>query len=285
MRIDVIGMPMYYGCDVKGSDESFDTINDKGIFNKFNNKSKIVVNQCEKHLNDKKLKYVEEIMNSNKRLYNSVTNSLSKGNLPLVIGGDHSSVIGSISSVLDYYNNDVTVIWIDSHTDIHTEKDTPSGNIHGLPVAVCMGLCDERFNIGNNKLKNIIYIGIGNYEEEEMNRIKENNIKYYTDKDVNDDLNGIVKEVISSIKTKYVHISFDLDVFKYNEFKAVNVAVEKSYLSNGGISVNDGITILKELLTNLNISSMDIVEYNPLLDNENDIKSIERIIDTIDTYL
>jgi hypothetical protein len=69
MRIDVIGMPMYYGCDVKGSDESFDTINDKGIFNKFNNKSKIVVNQCEKHLNDKKLKYVEEIMNSNKKTH------------------------------------------------------------------------------------------------------------------------------------------------------------------------------------------------------------------------
>ncbi len=294
MVLDIIGMPIYYGCDTLGADLAYDYLNNRDIESKFKkheviNKGKIYINKnVDKHKNDKKIKYIDEIMNSSKLLYNEVSDSLENGNLPLVIGGDHSTSIGSISAVLDYYKGDVAVIWIDAHTDIHTNMTTPSGNVHGMPIAVCMGLCDERFKIGKYKLnnENIIYVGIRNYEQEEMNYIKSNNIKVFTDKDVSGiGIKGIIENISKNIKTKNIHISFDVDSFNEKEFKSVNVAEKKIYSSEGGLSINDGIYLLKYLLCNFNVSSMDIVEYNPLLDDSGDIETVEGILETIDTFL
>jgi len=89
----------------------------------------------------------------------------------------------------------------------------------------------------------------------------------------------IVKEIISKIKTKYVHISFDLDVLKTSEFPAVNVGVESIYQDEYGLTINMVKKLLKLLLSNLNVCSMDIVEYNPLLDKDEKCKNkIEDIL-------
>jgi len=283
-EVQIIGMPMKYGCFVEGADKSYEYLKD--TFDKvFGVSSKVIdttVENMEEHKNDKKLKYVEPVMEISKRLYNEVYDSLDNNKFPIVVGGDHSTCIGSISASLDYYKGDVSVIYIDKHADIHTEVTTPSGNMHGIPLSVCIGRCDERFNIGEFKLNpsNLYFVGLSNYEIEEISYIHENDIYSRMSFEVEEvKVDKIVKEIISKIKTKYVHISFDLDVLKTSEFPAVNVGVESIYQDEYGLTINMVKKLLKLLLSNLNVCSMDIVEYNPLLDKDEKCKNkIEDIL-------
>lgn len=280
-KIDVIGMPMKYGCFVDGADLSYSYL--KNSFeNIFNVKCEKCVDTSYEnavmHKDDKKLKFVEPVMEINKRLYKEVYDSLSNNKFPIIVGGDHSSCIGSISASLDYYEGDLSIIYIDQHADIHTHETSPSGNLHGMPLSVCIGRCDDRFDIGNNKLdiSNLYFIGLSNYEIEEISYIQENNISCYMDFVVEErGIESIVKEIIKNIKTKNVHISFDLDVIKQDDFKAVNVLVEGKYYSEGGLSFKMVKKLLRLLISNLNVSSMDIVEYNPLLDENG--KCLEKV--------
>ena len=284
-KIDVIGIPMKYGCFVDGADLSYSYLKNsfETIFNI----------KCEKcvdtfyenaimHKDDKKLKFVEPVMEINKRLYKEVYDSLSNNKFPIIVGGDHSSCIGSISASLDYYEGDVSVIYIDQHADIHNHETSPSGNLHGIPLSVCIGRCDDRFDIGNNKLdiSKLYFIGLSNYEIEELSYIQENNISCYMDFEIEErGIESVVKEIIKNIKTKNVHISFDLDVIKQDDFKAVNVGVEGKYYSEGGLSFKMVKKLLRLLISNLNVSSMDIVEYNPLLDEDGKCKDkIEELL-------
>lgn len=206
-KIDVIGMPMKYGCFVDGADLSYSYL--KNSFeNIFNIKCEKCVDTSYEnvvmHKDDKKLKFVEPVMEINKRLYKEVYDSLSCNKFPIIVGGNHSSSIGSISASLDYYEGDVSVIYIDQHADIHNHETSPSGNLHGIPLSVCIGRCDDRFNIGNNKLdiSNLYFIGLSNYEIEEISYIQENNISCYMNFEVEErGIESIVKEIIKKIKT------------------------------------------------------------------------------------
>ncbi len=286
-KVDVIGVPMKYGCFLDGADKSFESTRD--IYeNNFDN-----IKEIDNHVSDSseykegsKLKYEPAVKEITNRLYNEVTKSLNDNHFPLTIGGDHSTAIGSLSASLEYYKGDVSVIWFDAHTDIHTDETTPSGNIHGIPLSVCIGRCkDDKLNISEYKLdpKNLYYIGIRSYEKEEIEYVEKENITKYSDTDVIEkDIEKVVNEIASKIKTKNVHLSFDLDVLNDDEFPAVNVLLHKTYVSGKGLSfdiVNKGLKLLFE---KLNITSMDIVEYNPLLDKDKSCKKkIEILVDTV----
>lgn len=288
-QIDVIGMPMKYGCPVDGADLAFDYTKD--LYEKeFKNCNIDVVDVVAiDDKPDKKIKNIKTVMNTSERLYTKVLNSLNKGDFPIIVGGDHSSAIGSISASLDYTLGDLTVIWIDAHADIHNEKTTPSGNIHGMPLSVCIGRCDDRFKIGNYKLNpnNLYYIGLRNYELEEINYINEAHATCYMDFEVIErKIENVVKEILKNIKTKYVHISFDLDALSKDEFPAVNVCVDNKYVDGLGLDIITAKKCLNMLLTNLNVCSMDIVEYNPLLDKDYSCKNkIDEILKVIDASL
>ncbi len=285
--IDVIGMPMKYGCFVEGADLAFSSMKDsyKKILNPKNIYEIDTNLGLEEHKKDKHIKYLEQVMEANNRLYNQVSESLNASKFPIIVGGDHSSAIGSVKASLDYTEGDLSVIWIDAHTDIHTEKTTPSGNIHGMPLSVCLGRCDERFNIGKYNLKpeNLYYIGVRSYEIEEISYVQESEITCYMDFEVTmRKIENIVKEIIKNIKTKYVHISFDLDCISDKEFNAVNVSIENKYVDGTGLSLKMIKTALSMLLTNLNVCSLDIVEYNPLLDTDLKCKEkYEEILEVI----
>ena len=279
-KIEVIGMPMKYGCMVEGADLAFSHLKES-LENKLDVKCNNVVDtsyeNAVEHLNDNKLKYVEPVMEINKRLYSNELEVLKK-HKPLMIGGDHSSAIGSISASLDYTKGDLSVIYIDKHADIHTDKTSPSGNLHGIPLSVCIGRCDERFNIGEYKLKpeNLYYIGLSNFEIEEIDYIHSENITAYMDFEVEElKVEKVVKEILKKIKTNNVHISYDLDSIKEIDFPAVNVAIEGTYQDDGGLTYRMVKKLLTLLLSNLNVVSMDIVEYNPTLDK--DLKCKEKI--------
>lgn len=283
-NIEVIGMPMKYGCPVEGADKAFGYLKDI-LEKKFD--IKCVINTDYEnpimYEDDSKIKYITPVMDISKKLYSNVYESIKSGNIPFIVGGDHSTCIGSISAALDYYKGDVSVIYVDQHADIHNDKTTPSGNIHGMPLSICIGRCDDRFKIGNYKLKpsNLNYIGLSNYEKEEIDYIKESNIRYYSDYEIEGNEEKIVDETLKNIHTKYVHISFDLDSICDEDFHAVNVSVENLY-HNGGMKFSSAKKILELLLSKFNVCSIDMVEYNPLLDNNFECrKKIEELLNII----
>lgn len=294
-NISLIGMPIWYGCDVMGGEKTFNILYDKfdNIFsnNKIVSMQKISELPCSSKFNfNTTLKYLDNVISMNKELYNTILNSLSKNFFPIIIGGDHSLAIGSVSASLDFYDGDVSLIWIDAHTDIHTDLDTPSGNIHGIPVSACIGRCSNpKLQICNNLLKpsNIFYIGCRDNDKsreiEEKNYIDKENIFYCTDKDLEaKSITSVINELKNRIKTKYVHISFDFDVIKDDEFPAVNVLATNKYVGEGGISFDMANNLLKELLINdFNVSAIDLVEYNYRLDL--DLSCLDKYIQVLKT--
>lgn len=283
-KVSVIGVPMKYGCYIDGADKAFESTED--IYKKYFNNIKTIdskVNDNNEYKEGSKLKYENAVSEITRKLYNEVYDNLNNGFFPLVVGGDHSTAIGSLSASLDYYK-DVSVIWFDAHSDIHTELTTPSGNIHGIPLSICIGRCNN-LSFSEYKLnpKNLYYIGLRSYEQEEIDYINKENITKYSASDVIDKgIEKIIDEIKNKINTKYVHLSFDLDVIDDNEFSSVNVLVNKTYVSGKGISFDTVNKALELLLKKLNIISMDIVEYNPLLDSDLSCKNkIEVLVGTI----
>jgi len=282
MKIDVIGYPIYYGCDVKGVEKAYDYLKENGALDllqancEVSDLGKILVDEVkkeDKYHGHKKLKFLEPIAESSKRLASQVNESLVKGNFPLVIGGDHSMAIGSISGVSSVYGaEDISIIWIDAHIDINDEHSSPTGNIHGMPLRVLLGYGDKRLSeIGGFapkiKSENIYYIGTRSFENEEMSFVKEKGISCYYDCDIKArGMSNIIAEVLSKINTKYIHLSFDVDVINQDIFMATGVTQIPHALVEGGIDLNEAKEVIDTILKDRRLKSMDFTEFNPDLD-------------------
>ena len=285
-NIHVIGVPLKLGCSIDGADLSYKYLKNsiKDIIKpKYTSEINVDCQNIETIVCEK-MKNVSQVMEINRRLYNEVYSSLNNS-FPLIIGGDHSLAIGSISAVLDYYCGDVSVIYLDKHTDIHTEATSPSGNMHGIPLSSCIGRCNKILELGNYRLntKNLFFLGICNYEKEEIDYINKTKIFNLKDNEINENnISQIVADLKKKIKTKHIHLSFDLDCIRDIDFHAVNVSANNTYQDNKGLSFAIVKKLLEELLKNLNLCSVDLVEYNPLLDKDSTcLKKIEELFEII----
>ena len=148
------------------------------------------------------LRNIDEIVQVSENLSNAVSDSVQSGAFPLILGGDHSIAIGSIAGISKHYEN-LGVIWYDAHGDLNVPEESPSGNIHGMPLRVLAGDGDDRLvNVSNYtpkvKPENIVLIGMRDLDTGEREYIKNNNIKTYTMADI--DRLGIKQVINESIK-------------------------------------------------------------------------------------
>lgn len=179
------------------------------------------------------------------------------------IGGDHSMSIGSVSATLNIYGSDTKVIWIDAHADINTQSSSPSGNVHGMPLAFLTGLDKSpKFNYISTKLKfdNLCYIGIRDLDKREIETIKRHDIKTITTDKFNSNTINVVNELTTWCKSNPVHLSIDVD------------CLDPSYMQFTGTRVPDGLKLSKLIkfinliCPKINIVNVDIAElnlYNP----------------------
>ena len=275
-NIQVIGVPVKEGCCADGADLAYKYL-ENSIESIIKPKSKMEINKSKnnKIIKCYKMKNITQVMEINKQLYNKVNSILTNHDFPLIVGGDHSLAIGSISAVLDYYQGDVSVIYFDKHTDIHTEITSPSGNIHGIPLSACIGRCNKIFSINSYHLnpKNLFFLGICNYEKEEINYVNQNSIFNLKDYEINENnIDEVINKLKKQINTKHIHLSFDLDSIRDKDFHAVNVSYYNTYQDDKGLSFDIVKILLRELLKNFILCSMDFVEYNPLLDKDGSCK-------------
>ena len=199
-----------------------------------------------------------------------VADSINKGYIPIILGGDHSASIGSISGAAKE-TKDIGLLWLDCHPDANTPETSPSGNIHGMVVAVSLGFGPPNLvNCGNfsPKLKpeNICIIGAKDIDIGEQNLIDKLGIKMFTLHDIEEF--GIVEIFKNAKETVFkncvkIHVSLDVDVLD------PVIAPGTGIISRGGLSFREISFIMRSIGKDLNISSIDIIEINPLLDIRN----------------
>ncbi len=234
------------------------------------------------------MKYVDSIIDVNTNLAHTVYSSLKSESFPLTIGGDHSLGLGSISGASKYYNN-LAVIWVDAHGDINTHETSPSGNVHGMPLAAAMGIGHDtltKLYFEDRKVnpKNVFIIGARDLDTGELQLIENHKLNVYTTEEVQkrgvEDILNDIKEILIKNNVDAVHLSFDIDSIDPKFLPGTGTPVEN------GLTVNETKFILKYLLETRLIKSMDFVELNTELDKGNDtIEFCVEIIDYISKYL
>ena len=199
-----------------------------------------------------------------------VASSLMIGEKVVVLGGDHSIAMGSLSGVLEKYPS-IGVIWFDAHTDINTEASSPSGNAHGMPLAALMGLCKSGINNQGVKLNpaNVFWVGARDIDAGEWEIIRSLGIEdhVYTSEKVHQlGMNAVMTEIRNQLfenGVEHLHISFDVDGMDPLLVSATGAPVEMGLNEIDSDEFIDGLSEGKPTIV-----SMDFVEYNPLMDNE-----------------
>lgn len=220
------------------------------------------------------LRFKNPILATCRDTMDAVRSALDRGRFPLVVGGDHSLAIGSVAGAAAHFRDGkkrVGVIWFDAHGDFNTPKTTPSGNIHGMSLAVSAGIGDpELAGLGGYSPKvapeNTVIVGARDLDEKEKANIKQAGVMVYTMRDI--DERGLRRVFEDAIRiagkgTAGVHLSFDLDVVDPQFAPGTGTPVR------GGISYREAHLAMEMLGDHAHVVSMDLVEVNPVLDVQN----------------
>lgn len=280
--ISIIGFPMDLGSGRRGVDMGPSALRIAGLETKLEqlgykveDTGDIDIEIMERQkLNNPKLRYLNEILKTSKVLATRVEKVLEQNKFPLCIGGDHSMAIGTIAGISSYCKkNKLTlgVIWIDAHTDMNTDETTPSGNIHGMPLAASMGLGNTElvnFYGFSPKVKpeNCAIIAARSIDIEERKIIKKLNPAVYTMSDVDKlGIHRIISRVLKQFKEKvdHIHVSFDVDSVDPNFAPGVGTPV------SGGINYREAHLLMEAIAECGCMSSLEIAEVNPILDVHN----------------
>ncbi|PSL42327.1 arginase [Salsuginibacillus halophilus] len=215
------------------------------------------------------LKDLEAVAETSQRIEQQVTEIHEAGRFPLVLGGDHSISIGTLAAHAAQAEN-LGVIWYDAHVDLNTGETSPSGNIHGMPLAVALGYGDKKLtSIGSGpKLKpeNIVIVGARALDEGEKAFVQEHNICVYTMHDIDRrGMSTVMEEAINYLRSRcdQVHLSLDLDGLDPQDAPGVGTPVV------GGVSYRESHLAMEMLAEAEMITSAEFVEVNPILDERN----------------
>ena len=194
--------------------------------------------------------------------------AVEDGRIPVFLGGDHSISIGTIAGVT--WHEPAGVLWIDAHGDLHSDKSSLSGNIHGMTLAALLGDgYPELVEIGStrNRLqpKDVVIVGLRDLDEEERMRLRDSGIKVYTMRDIDErGMGTIAKESLEALShIERLHVSMDIDALD------PLMAPGAGTLVPGGLTYREAQLLMEIIGDSKRLSSMDIVEINPILDVHN----------------
>ncbi len=220
------------------------------------------------------------------RTCNQVNKTISENEFPIILAGDHSTAGGTIAGIKKAHpTKRLGVVWIDAHADLHSPYTTPSGNIHGMPVATALGIDNLAHKVRDiegetllewEKLKatgvvgpkvlpeDLVFVALRDYEEEEEALIEEKNIRFIEVEEVRKiGVAKTVKKVLDLLSAvDIIYISFDVDSMDKNISLGTGTPVED------GLEVDEAKEIIKGLLASPKSVCFELVEVNPTLDNK-----------------
>ena len=223
---------------------------------------------------DKHKKYIGEIAQVCRQLYEMALLSLDEGAIPLVLGGDHSLAAGSVAASAEWVRRvsmmPLGLIWVDAHGDMNTPTTTPSGNVHGMPLAALLGQePKELAAIGATPsvfAENTVLVGVRNLDQREKEQIRASGVHVFTMKDIDRDGIASVAEqalTLAARGTGGIHVSFDMDVCDPAVAPGVGTPVR------GGIDYREAHLMMEMVADSHQLVALDVVEVNPTLDIRN----------------
>jgi arginase len=224
---------------------------------------------------DKSARYLTEIAETCTRTAEAVVKTLQEGMTPLVLGGDHSLAAGSVSGVAEFYRSlgqKIGLIWIDAHSDINTPETSPSGNVHGMPLAALLGLGPEPLgNIFGYSPKvaaeNTVLIGVRDIDSAERENIRRAGVaEVYTMRDIDErGMRTVMEEALRAAGrgTAGYHVSLDMDWIDPEDAPGVGTPVR------GGATYREAHLAMEIIADHGRLLSFEIVEVNPVIDEHN----------------
>jgi arginase len=228
----------------------------------------------QKQFGDHSAKYLKEITMTCTATAEMVVQALEDGEIPISIGGDHSMAAGTVSGVSEFYrrrNQRVGLIWLDAHSDINTPDTSPSGNVHGMPLAAIMGLGPaELGDIYGFSPKiapdNCVIVGVRDVDQNEVNNIRRAGVEVFTMRDIDErGMRTVMEEALrlAGRGTAGYHISLDMDWIDPEDAPGVGTPVR------GGATYREAHLAMEIIADHGRATSFDIVEVNPVIDEKN----------------
>ncbi|HEY1678218.1 MAG TPA: arginase, partial [Candidatus Sulfotelmatobacter sp.] len=281
-KIRVIGVPLDLGQSRRGVDMGPSAVRVAGLEARLEalghevedggNVSVAIAEQ--KHSGAANAKYLKEITATCTKHAELVVKTLEAGKVPLSLGGDHSMAAGTVSGVAEYYRRQkqrVGLIWIDAHTDINTPDSSPSGNVHGMPLAALMGLWPgDLANIFDFSPKvppeNCVLVGVRDIDSVEKENVRKAGIGVFTMRDIDErGMRTVMEEALrmAGRGTAGYHISLDMDWVDPEDAPGVGTPVR------GGATYREAHLAMEIIADHGRMLSMEIVEVNPVIDEHN----------------
>ena len=230
-------------------------------------------------------RHLDEVVAWNRELMLATLAELRRGRMPIMLGGDHCLGVGSITAVAQHCRETgkrLRVIWLDAHSDFNTSDVTPSGNIHGMPVACLCGIGPKGLtHLGDHfpamAAADIRQIGIRSVDPDEKRLIKENRIDVYDMRYI--DENGMKRAMQAALdgvdEDTHVHVSFDVDFLDPSIAPGVGTTVP------GGPNYREAQLVMEMIADTDRMMSLDIVELNPIIDTRN--LTAELVVDLVES--
>lgn len=280
--IAVIGAPMDLGAGRRGVDMGPSAMRVAGLDDRIralgyplHDLGNVAVDQPESVPDGpQRARYLPQITHTCTRLAGMVEQALEAGQMPIVLGGDHSVAIGTMSGVAMYHRKrggTVGLIWVDAHADMNTPDTSPSGNVHGMPLACCIGLGPQELtHIGGFAPKvdphRTVLIGIRDVDLKERGSVRQTGVRVFTMRDVDEmGMRAVMREAlaIACDGTEGFHLSFDMDAVDPREAPGVGTPVR------GGLTYREAHLVMEMVSDCSSMRSLEIVEVNPVIDEAN----------------
>jgi arginase len=281
-HIRVIGVPLDLGQSRRGVDMGPSAVRVAGLEARLEAIGHIVEDAGnvavaipeQKKAGEPSAKYLKEITATCTKSADLVLKTLEAGKVPLVLGGDHSVAAGTVSGVAEFYrrqHHKIGLIWIDAHTDMNTPDSSPSGNVHGMPLAALMGLGPEE--LGNIydfspkvSPKNCVLVGIRDVDNYEKENIRKSGVEVFTMRDIDErGMRAVMEDALRMAGggTVGYHVSLDMDWIDPEDAPGVGTPVW------GGATYREAHLAMEVISDHGRLLSFEIVEVNPVIDERN----------------
>jgi arginase len=281
-KVRIIGVPMDLGQSRRGVDMGPSALRGAGLQTSIKKLGlqvedigNLSVKQPEEMpIGEKRAKYLQEIAETCGDVAAAAEKALSEGFLPLVLGGDHSIAVGVAAGVANFFRKDkkqIGYIWLDAHGDMNTPESSPSGNVHGMPLAAIMGYgAPELVDLLGFKPKaepgNIVIVGARDLDAQERKIVKKCGVHVFTMRDI--DERGMREVMSDALKhamddTAGVAVSLDMDFVDPSDAPGVGTPVR------GGVTYREAHLAMEMIADTESMVSLEVVEINPILDEHN----------------
>lgn len=270
-KICIVSIPEWRGAGRHGTERAPEAFEKFGLREKLEARGVEIVGSYQvnpirfphKNKETANIKYEAEIVDTVRSSFSLLRHFTGGGNVLVVLGGDHTVSIASVAAQVGCAGNDVGVVWIDAHGDVHTPETTPSGNVHGMPLAVLLGYGSTEFTntFGRGVLpRNVVHIGANNLEPEEVEFFTKHKIPFFPQEELNTDI-GFARMLQALVdlgkKAKSIIVSVDMDAFEETLAPGVHAR------NKNGIRKEKALAIFDCIKSHCRVVGVDIAEIVP----------------------